>query len=74
VIYVFVCLNGAVAPPDYYVCTAPEVRATIKQYATRGIVDLSRIRKTDALDRWDKIESSLIPIGRRRPAMSPKAK
>jgi hypothetical protein len=48
VMYVFVCLNPPSEAPDYYICTAAEARALVKQYATRGIVDLARIKKTDA--------------------------
>lgn len=66
VMYVFVCLNAPGTPPEYYVCTGAEARALTKQYKTRGIVDLARVRKTDALERWDKIESALTPIGRER--------
>lgn len=62
VMYVFVCLNGTSEPPDYYVCTASEARSLVKQYRTRGIVDLSRIRRTDSLDRWDKIDQALTPV------------
>lgn len=62
IVYVFVCLNSPGTPPEYYVCTGSEARSLTKQYKTRGIVDLSRIRKIDALDRWDKIESALTPI------------
>jgi hypothetical protein len=32
------------------------------RYKTRGIVDLARIKKTDALSRWDKIEHALTPV------------
>lgn len=63
VINVFVCLNAPGTPPEYYVCTGGEARALTKQYKTRGVVDLARVRKINALDRWDKIESALTPIG-----------
>jgi hypothetical protein len=62
IMYVFVCLNSPGMSPEYYVCTGTEARALAKQYKTRGIVDLARIRKTDARDRWDKIEDALKPI------------
>jgi hypothetical protein len=42
--------------------TAAETRALVKQYNTRGIVDLARIKATDALGRWDKVESALTPV------------
>src|SRR5262245_55973192 len=57
VLYVFVCLNGADAPPDFYVHTSAEVRQLIKQYRTRGIVDLSRVKASDSLSRWEKVEA-----------------
>jgi hypothetical protein len=47
---------------EYYVCTAAEARALVQEYATRGIVDLARIKKTDALARWDKIEKAFTPV------------
>jgi hypothetical protein len=62
VIYVFVCLNAPADPPDYHICTAAEARALVIQYATRGIIDLTRIKKTDAFARWDKIEQALTPV------------
>jgi hypothetical protein len=62
VMYVFVCLNAPGNPPDYYVCTAAEARVLVKQYRVRGIIDLARIKKTDALGRWDKIENALKPV------------
>ena len=40
VIYVFVCLNAPGESPDYYVCTSAETRALVKEFTTRGIVDL----------------------------------
>jgi hypothetical protein len=62
VMYVFVCLNAPGTPPEYYVCTGVEAGRLVKQYKTRGIVDLATVRKIDALDRWDKIERALTPI------------
>jgi len=62
VIYVFVCLNAPAESPDYYVCTAAEARAIVKQYVTRGIVNLADIKKIDAFGRWDKIEHALTPV------------
>jgi hypothetical protein len=62
VIYVFVCLNAPNTPPDYYICTPKEARAKAKQYKTRGIVDLARLKSDDYLGRWDKIEAALTPV------------
>lgn len=54
VIYIFVNLNDQ-ATPDYYICTSKEVRRKIKQYATRGIVDIASLKNTEFKDRWDKL-------------------
>jgi hypothetical protein len=62
VVYVFVCLNAPGEPPDYYLCNSDEARGLVKQYRTRGIVDLSRIKKTDALSRWERIAEALAPV------------
>jgi hypothetical protein len=61
VIYVFVCLNESLSPPSYFIATAAEARAKVKQYATRGIIDLTSLRNDGFMDRWDKIEESLTP-------------
>jgi len=45
---------------------AGEVRETIKQYATRGIVDLGRLKKLGALNQWDKVQHALLPVSKRR--------
>jgi hypothetical protein len=62
VVYVFVCLNAPGEAPDYYICDSFEARALVKQYRTRGIVDLSRIKKTGALGRWGRISQALTPV------------
>lgn len=55
--YVFVNLNAdKMASPDYYIATSEEVRAKIKQYTTRGIVDLSTLNNDNFIGRWDKLE------------------
>lgn len=64
VVYVFVCLNSPGEAPDYYLCGATEARALVKQYKTRGIVDLSLIKKTAALGRWGLIDDALAPVHR----------
>lgn len=66
VVYVFVCLNAPGMPPNYYICTADETRAKVKQYATRGIVDLTSLKSEDFLERWDKLASELAPVASRR--------
>lgn len=61
VLYVYVCLNKPGTPPDYFIATADESRASVKQYATRGIVNLTTLRNTGFQERWDKIELFLAP-------------
>jgi len=62
VIYVFVCLNPPGTPPDFYICTSDEAREKVKQFRTRGIVDLSTLKSPDYFDRWDKIKDALTPV------------
>lgn len=62
IIYVFVCLNQPDTAPDYYICTPDEARAKAKQYRTRGIIDLSRLKTRDYYNRWDKIDAALNPV------------
>lgn len=55
--YIFVNLNAdKMASPDYYICTSDEVKARVKQYTTRGIVNLSTFRDGDFLNNWGKLE------------------
>jgi hypothetical protein len=56
VIYVFVCLNEPGKAPDYFICTPEEARDNTAQYATRGIIDLRKLRKPKYQERWDKLE------------------
>lgn len=55
VLYIFVNLNDQ-ANPDYYIATAKEARDKVKQYTTRGIIDLSSLKSEFFLNRWDKLE------------------
>jgi hypothetical protein len=59
VIYIFVCLNDPGTPPQYFICTPEEARKKIKQYSTRGIIDLTTLREPVYEERWDKIERML---------------
>lgn len=59
IIYVFVCLNDSGVSPDYFVCTSEETLSKVKQYTTRGIVDLMTLRDPTYQGRWDKIELAL---------------
>jgi hypothetical protein len=44
---------------DEFLCTSAEARENIAQYATHGIIDLTRLRKPEYLERWDKVEPAL---------------
>lgn len=55
ILYVLVNLNSW-EQPDYYILTAKEIRKYHKQYVGRGILDLSKAKKLNCLDRWDKLE------------------
>jgi len=55
VLYVFVNLNDQ-SNPDYYITTGREARSKIKQYTTRGIIDLTTLKSDSFLNRWDKLE------------------
>ncbi|PTL36432.1 hypothetical protein CLG94_05225 [Candidatus Methylomirabilis limnetica] len=61
VMYVFVCLNEPPDAPTYFIATAEEARLKVKQYSTRGIIDLTTLRNEQFLGRWDKIEAALAP-------------
>jgi hypothetical protein len=78
VIYVFVCLNPPGTPPTYFIATSSEARGKVKQYATRGIIDLTSLRNPEHLERWDKIEMALtsptvLRRSRKASAAKPKA-
>ncbi len=59
VIYVFVCLNEPGTAPQYFICTPEGARKKVKQYSTRGIIDLTTLRGPEYEERWDKIEQML---------------
>ncbi len=65
IIYVFVCLNIPDACPDFYICTAKEARALVKEYTTRSIIDLSKFRRPENFQKfhgqWKKIRTALRP-------------
>ena len=58
-VYMFVCLNEPGTAPQYFVCTPDEARAKVKQYQTRGIIDLTTLRSENYIERWDKIDAAL---------------
>jgi predicted AAA+ superfamily ATPase len=55
--YVFVNLNGdKMTMPEYYVATGKEAKSKVKQYTTRGIIDLSSLNNELFVNRWDKLK------------------
>jgi len=55
--YVFVNLNGdKMAEPEYFICTGKEAKGRVKQYETRGILNMSAVNDDNFKGRWDKIE------------------
>jgi predicted AAA+ superfamily ATPase len=55
--YVFVNLNGdKMTMPEYYVATGKEAKLKVKQYTTRGIIDLSSLNNELFINRWDKLK------------------
>jgi len=55
--YVFVNLNGdKMAEPEYFICTGKEAKSRVKQYETRGILNMSAVNDDNFKGRWDKIE------------------
>lgn len=61
VLYIFVNLNDQ-AEPDYYISTGLETRNKVKQYKTRGILNLTALKNDSYYNRWDKIESMKKPL------------
>lgn len=59
ILYVFVCINQPGTAPEYFVCTPEEARSNTAQYATRGIIDLRKLKGPTYQERWDKIEAAL---------------
>jgi hypothetical protein len=55
VVYVFVLLNQPGTKPDYFIACGAEARSMVKQYETRGIIDLTSLKTADFQERWDKI-------------------
>ena len=59
--YILVNLNGdKMTLPHYYVLTSQELVQKIKQYSTRGIVNLSEVNSPDFRDRWNKLEENIL--------------
>lgn len=57
VMYVFVLLNEPGTKPDYFIATGQELVPNVKQYPTRGIVQLSSLKSAKFQERWDKLQS-----------------
>lgn len=55
VLYIFVNLNDQ-SNPDYYIATGQEARSKVKQYTTRGIIDVTALKSDTFYNRWDKLE------------------
>lgn len=55
VLYIFINLNDQ-GTPDYNIATGKEARGKVKQYTTRGIIDLSTLKSDNFSARWDKLE------------------
>jgi hypothetical protein len=62
IIYIFVCINPPGTPPDYYICTSDEARAKVRQFSTRGIVNLTALKTDEFRECWDKVEKALSPV------------
>ena len=57
IFFVFVNLNGdKMSNPDYYISTGKEAKGKVKQYTTRGIIDVSSLNNEHFINRWDKIK------------------
>ena len=57
--YIFVNLNAdKMESPDYFICTSEEARSKVKQYETRGIIDLRFLNNEDFKDKWCKLENT----------------
>ena len=55
VLYVFVNLNDQ-ENPDYYIAKGQKARIKVKQYTTRGIIDLTTSKSDSFYNRWGKLE------------------
>jgi hypothetical protein len=54
--YILVNLNAdKMETPDYFILTSNEAKAKVKQYETRGIIDLSTVNTDDYKNAWKKL-------------------
>lgn len=56
IVYVFVNLNNQ-ENPDYFIALGQEARVKVKQYTTRGIIDLTTLKNNIFYNRWDKLDT-----------------
>lgn len=55
--YIFVNLNAdKMIFPDYFICTSNEATLKVKQYETRGIINLSSLNEEKFKNNWSKLE------------------
>ncbi len=55
IFYIFVNLNGDNLP-EYYILKGSEARKKVKQYRTRGIINLNSLKHDNYMGRWDKLD------------------
>ncbi|MBS1597314.1 MAG: hypothetical protein JST75_03755 [Bacteroidetes bacterium] len=60
-IYIFVNLNAnpiisKMSAPDYFICTSVEAKKNMKQYRTRGIMNVGILNNERFKNRWDKLQ------------------
>ena len=55
IVYVFVLVNPPDQKPSYFILSAEEARENVKQYETRGILNLHSVKSSRFRNRWDKI-------------------
>jgi len=56
IFYVFVNLNGdTMGSPEYYIAYGYEIKALVKQYETRGILDIGSGKNEIFKNNWNKI-------------------
>jgi hypothetical protein len=54
IFYVFESLNGdKMIEADYFIATGNEAKQKVKQYTTRGIIELSNLDNDDFISRWN---------------------
>lgn len=62
VVYVFVLLKSPGTKPDYFIATAKEARVKVRQYETRGIIEISSLKSAEFQERWDKISRTRLRL------------